>query len=105
NAPVRIEHARRGRVHHRERLYHRAGVQEVDLEAAAAHGVDLGHVITAVIAEDVRRAETALHLQGEGLRARNLRHRNRCNAGDRGAAEEPTTRRSRGFSHSESSWG
>ncbi len=95
HAPVRIEHAVRRRVHHRERLHHGAGIEEVDLQPAAAHLVDLGDIVAAVVAEDVGRAEAALHLQGDGLRARNLRHGDGRHAGDSGAAEELAAGRSR----------
>ena len=94
HTPVCIEHTVRRRVHHRERLHDGAGIKEVDLQPTAAHLVDLGDIVPAVIAEDVSRAEAALHLQGDGLRARNLRHGDSRHAGDSGSAEELAASRS-----------
>ena len=86
-----IEHALVDRVLDLERLHHRAGVQVLDLQTAAGHVVDPLHVFQRHFVEDVGRAPGALHLEGDGLRPRDIRkrHRRRRGAGrDAGAGQE-----------------
>ena len=75
-------------VHHRERLHDCAGVEVVDLQAAAAHVVDLGDIVLRHVVEDVVSAPGALHLQRDGLCAGDLRHGDGRRAGDSRTFEE-----------------
>ena len=70
-------------VEHLERMHDRAADQIVDLEAATGHRVDALDIVLRHFIEDVFRAPRTLHLQGHGLRARDLRH---CNCGGAGGA-------------------
>ena len=75
-------------VEHLERMHHGAADQVVDLQPPARHVVDALDVVLRHLVEDVLGAPRALHLQGGGLGARDLRHRDRGRAGYRSSEQE-----------------